>query len=167
MFFSRGFTLIELLLYTLLIGITLLTVSGLLFLLMATRTKNATIAEVEQQGAFAMGLMTQTVRSATGITVPVTGTSGTLLMLTVPAGANNPTVFDVSGGALRISEGTPAAVNFLTSTRVTLSALTFQNLSRSGTNGTIRIQFTLSSVNNNGRNEYSFTKTFYGSATVR
>jgi len=50
---------------------------------------------------------------------------------------------------------------------VTVSGLTFQNLSRSATPGTVRIQFTLTHVNPAGRNEYSFAKTFIGSATLR
>ena len=40
-------------------------------------------------------------------------------------------------------------------------------MSKVSTPGNIRIQFDLSFVNNTNRNEYDWTKTFYGSASLR
>lgn len=138
---KKGFTLIELLLYVSIIGAIIFSVAGFLSLLMQSRVKNQTIAEVEQQGVQVMQIITQTGRNATDI--------------------NFPSAFDLSGGV--IHENTIA----LTNSRVDASALTFQNLSRAGTPGTIRIQFTLTHVNSSGRNEYDYTKTFYGTASLR
>ena len=61
----------------------------------------------------------------------------------------------------------PYDISDLYNSRVTASNLSFQNLSRTGTPGTIRIQFTLSHINPSGRNEYDFNKTFYGTASLR
>lgn len=137
----KGFTLIELLLYVSIVGAVILSVSAFLPLLMQSRVKNQTISEVEQQGVQVMQLITQTGRNADSI--------------------NFTTAFDLSGGTIRQNSIA------LTNSRVVASNLTFQNLSRTGTPGTIRIQFTLTHINPEGRQEYNFSKTFYGTATIR
>lgn len=138
---NKGFTLIELLLYVSIVGAIIFSVAGFLSLSMQSRVKNQTIAEVEQQGVQVMQIITQAGRNTTDI--------------------NFTSAFDLSGGVIRQNSLA------LTNSRVVASALTFQNLSRAGTPGTIRIQFTLTHVNPSGRNEYDYIKTFYGSATLR
>lgn len=156
---SNGFTLIELLLYVSIIGAIVLSFAGFLSLLMQSRVKNQTIAEVEQQGIQVMQIITQTSRNAGSINSPTQGQTANSLSV-------DSTVFDLSAGTIRITEGTGSPIS-LTNSRVTASGLTFQNLSRTGTPGTIRIQFTLSYFNSSGKNEYDFSKTFYETATLR
>jgi len=163
---QKGFTLIELLLYVSIVGAVILSISVFLSLLMQSRVKNQTIAEVEQQGIQVMQIITQTGRNAEAITSPAIGSSSVSLTLDVVTVAKDPTVFDLSGNAIRIKEGTGSAIA-LTNSRVTASNLTFKNLSRTGTPGTVRIQFTLTHINPSGRNEYDFSKTFYETATLR
>jgi prepilin-type N-terminal cleavage/methylation domain-containing protein len=160
-----GFTLIELLLYVAISSIMLLAISSFLGTLLQSRVKNQTIAEVEQQGLAVTQLINQTARNAQAITAPTVGANAASATLNVITGASNPTIFDISAGVLRIKEGAGAAVP-LTNSRVVASGLNFQNLSRAGTPGTIRVQFTLTHVNNSGRNEYSYAKTFITSATL-
>lgn len=163
---KQGFTLIELLLYVAIAGVIMLAISVLLGMLLQSRIKNQTVAEVEQQGLAVMQLITQTARNAEAITSPAVGTSSAALTLDVVTVVNDPTIFDLASGVIRSQEGTGAVVS-LTNSRVTASALTFQNLSRPGTPGTIRVQFTLTHGNPSGRNEYDFNKTFYGTASLR
>ncbi|OGI26058.1 MAG: hypothetical protein A3J76_05640 [Candidatus Moranbacteria bacterium RBG_13_45_13] len=163
---QQGFTLIELLLYVAVASGMLLVISVFLSTLLQSRIKNQTIAEVEQQGQQVMQLITQTARNAEAITSPAPGASASSLTLDVITALNDPTIFDLSSGVIRIQEGSGSAVA-LTNSRVVASALTFQNLSRAGTPGTVRVQFTLVHANPEGRNEYSFEKTFIGSATLR
>lgn len=163
---KKGFTLIELLLYVAISSVMLLAISFFLQTLLESRIKNQTIAEVEQQGLQVMQLITQTTRNAEAITSPLLGTSASSLTLDVITVISDPTIFDLSSGAIRITEGAGSPVA-LTNSRVTASNLTFQNLSRAGTPGIIRIQFTLTHINPEGRNEYNFSKTFIGSATLR
>ncbi len=137
----KGFTLIELLLYVAIVGAIVFSIAGFLSLLMQSRVKNQTIAEVEQQGTAVMQIITQSGRNATSV--------------------NFTNAFDISGGVIR--ENSVA----LTNSRVVASGLTFQNLSRAGTPGTTRIQFTLTHINPEGRNEYNYSKTFYGTSSVR
>ena len=162
----KGFTLIELLLYVAISAVILLATSMFLSVLLQSRVKNQTVAEVEQQGLQVMQQITQAVRNADTIIAPSPGIHGILLSVNTIAPGNNPTVFDLASGVVRIKEG-GAAVVPLTNSRVTVSGLIFSNLTRSGTPGTIRVRFTITRVNATGRNEYSFSKTFIGAATLR
>jgi len=157
--YQKGFTLIELLLYIAIASIIVFTTASMLRFTLESRVKNQTIAEVEQEGAQVMQLITQTVRNATAISSPTIGASGASLSV-------DTTVFDLSGGAIRIKEGAGAAVN-LTSSKITVSSLNFQNLSRVSTPNIVRVSFTVTYTNSSGRNEYDFTKSFYGSAGLR
>ncbi len=163
---QTGFTLIEVLLYVGIFSILLISTSVFVATLLESRIKNQTIAEVEQQGLQVMQIITQTVRNATSINTPSQGASGTFLSVDTYSGVLNPTVFDLLGGTIRITEGIGSAI-VLANSRVSASALTFRNLSRASTPSIIRIQFTLSYVNNLGRNEYNYSKTFVGSASLR
>lgn len=163
---QRGFTLIELLLSVGISSIMLLIISVFLSLLIESRIKNQTVAEVQQQGVQVIETITQIARNAENINTPSQGANAPSLSLDVIVSGNDPTVFDLSGGVIRVVEGAGSPVA-LTNARVAASALVFQNLSFAGTPGTVRIQFTLTHINPTGRNEYSFAKTFIGSATLR
>ncbi len=162
---QRGFTLFELLIYIALASILIGAISTLLFITLNARVKNQTIGEVEQQGSLAMRMITQSIRNADAITSP-TSSSASTLVLDVVTVADDPTVFDLSGTTLEKTAGAAPAVT-LTNNRVEVSDLTFTNISQSGAPGTIRIQFTMTHVNTSGRQEYSYAKTFYGTANLR
>lgn len=163
---KRGFTLVELLLYLGLSAIMILVIAIFFGTVLEARVQNQVIAEVEQQGAAALQRITQTIRNADNITLPAIGGSASSLTLDMVPVAVDPTVFDLSGGVIRITEGAGSTVA-LTNARITASALTFQNLSRASTPGTIRIQFILTHVNPSSRQEYTYARTFYGSASLR
>lgn len=162
----RGFTLVELLLYVSIAGIIFLSLSSFLASFLESRVKNETIAEVEQQGLQIMQLITQTARNAEAINSPSVGTSASTLSLDVVTGANDPTIFDLSSGVVRITEGAGSATS-LNNSSVSASGLTFYNLSRASTPGIVRIQFTLTHSNPESRNEYNYSKTFVSSAALR
>ena len=163
---KKGFTLIELLLYLGLASVMVLVMSAFLFFMMQNRVKSQTMMEVEQQGAVVMQIVSQAVRNASLINSPAIGASASSLSIDTAVVGNNPTVFDLSSGALRIKQGGATAVN-LTNSRVVVSALTFQNLGQAGTSGIIRGQFTVSYLNPDNRNIYEYEKTFIFSAAKR
>lgn len=165
-FTQKGFTLLELLLYIATSAAMLLIISGFLSVLLRARIKNQTMAEVEGQGQAVMQIITQTARNSSSINTPAQGASAASISFGTYTPANNPTVFDVVDGVLRIKEGAGAAVA-LTNSRVSVSGVSFQNLSRTGSPGTVRVQFTLTRINLGGRNEYEYAKTFTGSASLR
>jgi type II secretory pathway component PulJ len=67
---GKGFTLIELLLYVSLTAILLLSITAFIGALLSARVKNASIAEVDQQGAQVMQQITQAVRNSEAIVAP-------------------------------------------------------------------------------------------------
>lgn len=142
---NKGFTLIELLLYVSLSGIILLSVSIFMASLLEARVKNQTIATVEQEGAQVMEVIKQAVRNATVINSPAIGASAGSFSINTVIPANNPTIFDLSSGTIRIKEGAGPAVS-LTSNRNIVSDLNFQNLTKPFTSGNIRTSFTLTHI---------------------
>lgn len=163
---NKGFTLVELLLYTSISAAMLTVIVTFLFVLMQSRIKNQTIAEVEQQGAHVLQIMTQSVRNAEGIVIPASGNAASVLQVDVLEASNDPTTFDAVSGSMRMTEGAGDPIS-LTSPLVTVTDLQFENLSRQGTPGTVRITFTVSRANVDGKSEYNYSKTFYGSTNIR
>ncbi len=164
--YKKGFTLVELILY---IGIsaTLLLVATLfLSTLLESRVKNQTIAEVDQQGLAVMQSITQSIRNADAINTPTAGTTAGALSLDAVGTLGDPTIFDLSGGAVRITEGAGLPIT-LTNSQVIVSSLLFENLSLADTPGLIRVTLTLLHVNPEGRQEYNFSRTFHASAALR
>lgn len=166
-----GYTLIELLLYLAIFSIMISSISFFAVTILAERTRNQAIAEVNYQGEATMALMTQTVRAATAVATPSRGNSNTQLSLTTTVPANNPTVFDSFNDGtvnrLRISEGSPATATKLTNARVTISGLTFANESVTAGTDSIKIQFTLSAQASTTAGEFNYQKTFFSTATRR
>ena len=163
---SNGFTLIELLLYVVVASSVLFLSTFFISTLLESRVKNQTIAEVEQQGFHIMQIITSTIQNAEDITSPSAGNTSTSLTLDVIETSDDPTVFDLDGGILRITEGSNDPID-LTNTNVTVSNLSFENNSRSDTPGVVNVSFTVERVNATGRYEYDFVKTFYAGASLR
>lgn len=163
---EQGFTLIEILLY-IAVAVTILSAAISFFILiLQSREKNQTILEVEQQGQQIMEIITQSIRNSEGINSPAAGTNAASVSLDVVTGADDPTIYDLSGTTLQVTEGVAAAIA-LSNTNVEVSGLDFENLSRPGTPGTIKVQFTLSHVNPGAKNEFDYSQTFNGSASLR
>lgn len=156
---STGYTLVELLLYVAMLGILLSAVTYFFGTAADARIKNQTINEVNEQGAFLLQSMTQTIRGATSITTPAIGASGSSLTIVVPTSSLSPTTYSLSNGVMQIKEGTAAAVS-LTNSRVQISSFTVTNLSRSGTKGIVQLRFTVSHSNPSARAEYDYSRTF-------
>lgn len=162
---KSGVTFIELILYVGISAIILMVSAVFLSLLLRARIKNQVMAEVAQQGTQIMQIITQTIRDADGVNVPTTGGAGTQLSLSIPGDAS-PTIIEFVGSDVQIQENGGAATS-LTSSRVLISNGFFQNLSRGGTPGIVRIGFDVSHVNNTGANEYFFSRNFMTSTSIR
>jgi len=163
---QSGLTLIEFILYVALLSALLLALSGFYSLVLRNRVKAQTIAEVEQSGVQIVQIISQSIRNADAINSPSTGNNATSLSLAVVNAGQNPTIFDLASGVVRIKEGAANTVA-LSNGRVTVSNLIFYNASRASTPGIVSFQFTVTRLNNSGRNELDFSKTFYASAALR
>jgi type II secretory pathway pseudopilin PulG len=163
---NDGYTLVELLLYIAIIGILLGALSAFFGTVVTSRAKNQTIAEVNQQGEFALQTIARTVRNADSITLPATAGTGSTLTLAVTPAASSPTIFTLTSGAVTMQEGVAAAIP-LTGGKVTVTAFTVKNLSRASTPGVVQISITMNRVNAQGTNEYDYPRTFTTTAAVR
>lgn len=163
---KSGFTLVELLLYIGLAATLLLSISVFLSISLQSQAKNQTIAEVEQEGQRVLQLITQTIRNASSTNFPARGNSSSSLSLTTPTPSKNPTIFNLVSSTIFVTESSNPSAS-LTSSRLTVSNLQFDNLSRINTREIIRISFTLTYNNQSGRSEFDYAKTFYGTAALR
>jgi prepilin-type N-terminal cleavage/methylation domain-containing protein len=161
--YNKGFTLIELLLYMTLAALFLLATTYFFFALLESRTKNSVILNVDGQGTQAMHVITQQVRLADSISSPGTGASGSSLTVT-DGGVSY--VFSVSGGVLQLTEGANPPVA-LTNDQVTVTGFTATNYSRSGTPGTVRVEYNIAGSSSNTSYEFTYDKDFTGSASLR
>ncbi len=130
------------------------------------RARQQVVSEVEQQGTAMVQIINQTIRNSSSVTVPVATATGSSLTLTFTDVTKNPTIFDLSGSTLQISEGGGGAVA-LSNSKVQISALSFSNLTRPSTPGTVKFNFTISYTNPNNYPQYNYSQTFYGSASLR
>lgn len=162
----KGFTLVELLLYTIIAASIMLGASLLFAALLQSQVKYQVVNEVERNGIFVMEQLTQTIRNADSILSPVTSTAAASLSLNMPGITSDPTLFDSAGNAIRITVGTTSTMA-ITNNRVSVTNLQFNNLTRTGAPGAIRIWFTLSATVSSTLSEYQYAKTFTGSATLR
>ena len=163
---KSAFTLIEMLLYLAILGSTVFLLSSFINMVNAAKAKNIIISEVEQQGDSITYLIRQAVVNSVNINSPATSSSSTSLSLADPSALTNPTIFAISGDQMTIKEGTSTAIN-LNNSRVSASNLIFYNYSKTGTPGIITGEFTLGSKTITNRNEFSYSKKYSVTASLR
>jgi Tfp pilus assembly protein FimT len=162
-----GFTLVEMTLYVAICSILLFSLSTLFAHLVGARVKSQAVNEVNQQGEFLLYSLTHAIRNAQSIDVPLMGTSSQAMSITTFTPSLNPTVFSASSSTFFVQEAGGASIP-LTNNRVSVSNLLFENVSSaSSTDRIVRIMFTLSTRTQATQQEYMYTKTFKGSATLR
>lgn len=163
---KSGVTLIEMLLYISLSAIMLTIVALFLQLITTSRIKNQVVNEVEQQGLQIMQEINQKIRNAESVNSPTAGNSANSLSLNLYNPQKDPAIYGLSGGDLELTEGGNPVLP-LNSNQTVISNLIFTNLTRDNSEDVIRIQFTIEHINPSGRNEYTYIKTFYSTASIR
>lgn len=162
---QKGISLIELLIY-------LAIFAGIMFVLVQVfiafthdRGQIEARVEVQQSQRFAVETMVQAIHRATGVNDPV----GASLSLAMASSTLNPTVFDVSAGVLRMSEGAGEPAN-LTSDLTTVNSLTFTKITNATTTGvattSIKINFTLD-YKNNQKPQFKYGKDVVTTAIIK
>jgi len=150
---DKGFTLIELLIYIAIVGVILVLITGFFWNIALGYIKENSYQELQQNGRFALMKMKQEIKKAKSIISPTPGFSVNSLSLEMANPSLNPTIFDLSGGKLRIKQGTNPFYD-LTTDRVVISNLQFTNLSYTETPGTIRIEMEMRHLNPGGLSAY-------------
>jgi Tfp pilus assembly protein PilW len=162
----RGFTLIELLIYISISTVILVGIASLFGFFLYAQNQGQGASEVEDQGVAAMTLITQVVRNANAIYMPATGATSSLLSLQQTASSTTSTTFSLSGTTLQIIQGSSSAVA-LTNNNVSVTNLLFTNLTWTGGEPVVRIQFTINHIKLQTTSTVDYSQTFYDSAARR
>lgn len=164
----RGFTLIELIIYVALISIFSLVFVNFVFDVISTAEKARVRQELQQNARFALDRMLQEIRSAQSINTGSStfGTSPGVLSVSTATPGTNPTIFDVSGGVLRVKLGAASAVP-ITDSKYVVTNLVFDDLSVSNKTVNVRVSLTLAHPNPTNTDTYAAQVTLTGAAHVR
>lgn len=163
---NRGFTLVELLLYLGIVIIIIPAITGLVFVMLEARVKARAMNEINYQGDRVVRIINQAIRNSENVINPSKQNFSNNLSLQVADASKNPTIFDLSNGRIRVKEGVSSEID-LTNAQVTVSGLNFQNNGLENSPDSIQFQFQINFNNLEGRNEYYYSKVFYGSASLR
>jgi hypothetical protein len=163
---QKGFSSIEMIVYIAVFAVFVGTLMSFLLNINNTRMHAQIMLEVNDQGASLMRTLTTTIKGTTAINYPGTGASSGTISVNTTSPGTTPTIFSANGEALFITEGANAAVA-LTNNKVKITNLTFNNVSRVGTPGTIQIRFTISNTADKLSAYEQYSADFYGSASLR
>lgn len=161
--YQQGYTFIELILYTAIVAFVLTAISAFALRVLGTSAKSNTQREVYGAARFVSERINYEIRNA----ISITSVSANSIVLATDTPATNPTTIALSGGVLRITQGSGAATP-LHGQDVAVSSLTFTNLS-TATNTSRHIRYTITMDANypGSRQEYQESVTMEGSAEVR
>lgn len=163
---KKGLTLIETLIYVAIFTMFVTSLFSFSERANLSKLRNQTMLEVNYQGSQVIDIITQSIRNATSTSNPAIGNSSDSLVINTLDPLKNPTIFSIATGTLYIKEG-PNDLVALTNDRVEMTDLVFSNYSRTSTPGTIKIRFNLKNADAFNKPEQQYTKTFYGSASIR
>lgn len=164
---NSGATLVELILYIALLSIFIGGAITFAWDIIYSRVKSNTQRLVSQNLRLASRRIEFEIRNASAITVNDSST----ITLTMADSTRNPTIIDLNSGRVQIGVGaglggqcSTSARCFLTSNELTISNLTFTNLS-SGTS--TNIKFSITGVASGDTNEFDATQTYTSSVELR
>ena len=161
--YSKGYSVVELVIYvTLFILISVVVIQSLIFV-MKTYANARSFRTLQQNGELVMERITREIRQANTVSVAgsVFGSSpGTLTISGTDSGGTPYTdVFSVASGALQLAVN--GVISNLSSSEVTVSNLTFWNISTAGSEA-VRVQLSLTTTN-----IPVVTKSFYTTVILR
>lgn len=163
---KKGFTLVEMLLYVAISGLFLTSVVSFAWDVIYGRIKSDVHQEVNNNARMAANRIDFELRNAIGIN-SVTPTS---ISLQMADSSRNPTIINLTGGRIKVGYGatgncTSASPCNLTSNLVTVTNLTFTNLSQAPDSLNVKYQLTVTSSGDS--NEFDKSETVFGSAELR
>lgn len=160
-----GFTFIELIIYVALLTIFISGTITFAWDAIYSQNKANIQEEAVESARLALARIAFEIRNASAINSITTSS----ITLANADAARNPTVFDLTGGRIRIGFGSTGSCPistpcFLTSNLITVSNLTFTNLS---IGNSININFSLTVSAAGARNEWQISQTYTSSAELR
>ncbi|MEK7630790.1 MAG: prepilin-type N-terminal cleavage/methylation domain-containing protein [Patescibacteria group bacterium] len=161
----RAFTLIEIIIYLAIIGMIAVTLVLFSISVSTSRGKAEVVSEVQSNARFALDIMRQKIRRASGINIAAsTFNSPQGVLSVVMPNASENTVFNLDNGRLRMTVGINPA-EFLTSDEIEVTDLRFVNLT-DGARENIRIFMTFR-YKNAGSVEYQYEYSVESAMSIR
>ena len=108
------------------------------------RTRQQTIAAVEQEGVQLLQMLTRRMRRAECITYPSAGETRSALALQLADESQDPTIIALESGAIKVAEGN--SIRTMSSDALTISDLQFSNTSASANSQSATISFVITKV---------------------
>ncbi|MFH1671148.1 MAG: hypothetical protein ABIA92_06265 [Patescibacteria group bacterium] len=139
-----GTSLVELLMFLAFFALCSGILIGVLVSSNEQRTRQQTIASVEQEGMQLLQMLTRRMRRAERIAYPAMGASNSVLVLQLADEGQDPTVIALETGAIKVAEG--GSIRTVSSDGLTISDLTFRNTSVSDDAQSSTISFTITKV---------------------
>jgi Tfp pilus assembly protein PilW len=166
---NQGLTLIETIIYISIIGIVVTSFVGFSISVSDSRNKTYSTQEVQSNMRVAVDLISQKVRSASGVDITNSNfdTHPGYLILTVASTTLNPTIIglDTTNNTLGIKEGILATTS-ITSDEVNVSNLVFTNLTSSSTRENIRTQITIDFANSSTP-QFTYSQSVQSATSLR
>lgn len=166
---NSGFTLIEMLIYVTIIGGILTTFVSFGLSVSNSRSKVYAVQEVQANTREAMEIMTQKIRSASGVNAGSSqfGVDPGYLSLSMTSSTLNPTIISLNhdDGVIEIKEGSSASTTIMAD-EVKVTNFVFTNLTDRNREN-IRINMTAQFDNPNNDPNFAYTQSLQTSASVR
>jgi type II secretory pathway pseudopilin PulG len=124
----NGFSLIETVLFLGILSIMSGTIVAVYIATQEARIRQRSVAELEQSGTALLETMTKNIRRAEKVLAPATNTTGSILSLQMAGNGEFPTIFALNplGNLTHVQK---TSTSGLLTSRVTISKLSFRNVS--------------------------------------
>lgn len=143
---QQGFTIIELTIYIALMSVLILVISRIFISALDIQVESESVSSVQQDGRFIISRLARDISIAENIVVPASA-GATTTSLTVTVNGQNKT-YSLVGNDLRISDS--LGTDDLNSALTDVEELSFQRIGNPDGKATIRVNLTLSSLENTG-----------------
>lgn len=162
---NQGFSLLEILVVIMITAIVVTVLSGMFFSILKGSTKSRIMAEIKQNGSYALNVMERMIRNAKSVMADPTNDQ----KITIIGQDNMPTVFECTADGKIASISAQFSGQLIDSTRVKVAECKFGvtpgELGR--TPSAISINFTLSQAGTSGRIEEMSTMAFTSQVVLR
>jgi type II secretory pathway pseudopilin PulG len=155
-FMKKGFTIIEFIVYISILSIAIVAMGLVSINVFSVGARTNAIQEVTHNGRFVMHKIGLTINEANSLVAPET--QGQSLHLTFSDPLKDPTIFDVSDGKLRITEGSGEPIE-LTTSKVNVDQILFKKVA----DNSVKVEINISFYNPQNIPEYEFANFFTSS----
>lgn len=164
---KKGLTLVELIIYVLVVGVILTAIILYAVDVIGAQTKAKSYQEIQYNARFAMRRIVNEIRRADDLNVDssIFGVHPGALSIGNNDPSKDPILFDLVNNRLRMTQG--GTEYFLTSGKVEVTSLVFENLSIANRTKNIKISINIAHRNPENREEFDANFTIDSTAVIR